>query len=747
MIESKPKKEDLSDLSVFLGMGCYRVTFEGQFRECDSTARKIFGIPHRGKDLSNYNIKDLYVVPDERKVRMKRLTDNQGKPLSGTLSVRVKVEKRYMNKLLFDICWRDDSYPDKGNYVGLVANIEDSTIFPKMFDTFPMGLYEIDGNNKVVRVNKKMLEILGYKREEDVLGEDIKKFYEIEEDLNKFISSLKAEKRRYAHDILKLKHANNKTIDVECFTQDINDFELARWGMAVDVTKRERYYRALDRMPTGFYHIKHERVTQCNNHFAKILGFEKIDEAIGIDTRDFFVDMEAKKRYFRDLKKADKRNEALQNYEFEIKKANSGEIATISVDSHVIKDSSGKVIGREGTIRDITQEVRLKKRVKKSEEILEKITADINKLIHTFLHPVLKFSGNSELLHLLSDALYKSIKPKKTPLNSDVNELGKMLISKLIEQKNNLPEINEDILANKIQNSLSEYEKSYHLIVSTLNEKFTEIVNVFDYSLQKEKSKILLGGAIRDAALWILIELNTIGKNKVKPFIKEEFIELVQDILFSYLIQAAKILESETQIMKRNVEALRAYIGLQKQRNYTFIERDIGAILEENIELFKPILLEEDIKIEYNCIGNLKAEISPNDIDRVICNLFHNARKYSFRGKRRFVKVEAKELTHKNKIEFSIESFGIPIMQEEIESGDIWRFGYRGELAINTDRDGTGVGLADSKDVIEAHGGQIFLSSIAASDETEPPEYKVPYLTKVTIRLPKTVNRGGENEN
>jgi signal transduction histidine kinase len=88
-------------------------------------------------------------------------------------------------------------------------------------------------------------------------------------------------------------------------------------------------------------------------------------------------------------------------------------------------------------------------------------------------------------------------------------------------------------------------------------------------------------------------------------------------------------------------------------------------------------------------------------------------------------------------VEFSISSYGIPIRKEEIESGSIWKFCFRSELAYATDRDGTGVGLADAKEVIEKHQGEISIKSEPVRDDGDPPQYKVPYLTTVTIRIPR----------
>jgi signal transduction histidine kinase len=100
-------------------------------------------------------------------------------------------------------------------------------------------------------------------------------------------------------------------------------------------------------------------------------------------------------------------------------------------------------------------------------------------------------------------------------------------------------------------------------------------------------------------------------------------------------------------------------------------------------------------------------------------------------------------------VEISIQSFGVPIKKEEIDNGDIWKFGTRGELAYVYDREGIGAGLTDAKDVIEAHQGEISITSEPPGKlkENESPGYKVPYLTTVIINLPKKKKKGEINGN
>lgn len=739
-MEVNIEKKSISKVAQFLGMGFYSVKANGKFIEADSNARKIFGIPQEETDLSKYSIGDLYIFPAERKLRLDKLNASKGSPIRSTLPLRVNGK----NKLLFDQCWWcDSSDNDEKCFAGLIADIEDRVIFPKMFDEFPMGVYQLDDDDKFVHVNKKTLDILGFREEKDLIGKSIGEFYVNLEDLKDFSDQVR--KDGHAHEVLKFKNVHKKIIDLEFFAENINQFKKARWGMLRDVTTRERYFKALDKMPTGYYYIEyhkkakykhHGRIVQCNAQFAKILGVDNKDDLIGKDVTIFYASKEEGEEYFKLLDEADKKNEPVLGYHFRLKRADNQEIVHIEVDSHLIKEN-GKVIGREGTIRDISEKVELEEKVKNTEKRLNGITADINNLMHTFLHPVLKFSGHSGLLYQLGKILFKSIR-HKTHGKTNIRELGK-------ELENELTKVQRELV------NISDISES----AAVLAPKFEKIINIFDYNLDKaEENKILVDKANRDTALWILEDLelaeffnDSIKKGKLMDVITDEFIEYLQNILFDYLIRTANILQNETLVMRREVEALRRYIGLREKREYEFRRLNLGKILVENIEIFEPILAQKDIEIEHQLTGDLVANISEIDIDRVICNLLHNASKYSHEGPGRTVRIKAKELHPENALEFSIESYGIPIKKEELESGKIFEFGFRSNLAYKTDRDGTGVGLADAKEVIEAHNGEITITSKPVRNDGDLPKYKVPYITTVTVRLPKTQKKGEENEN
>lgn len=728
------ERDDIIKVAKFLGMGFYRVTEAGWFIEAGPNARSLFGIPlEKETDLSKYSIKDLYIFPAERELRIKKLRDSGGKPISSVLSVRVKGETR----LLFDQIWYDGEYNGEQCYAGLVKGIKDRVLFPKMFEKFPMGVYELDEENQIVYFNEKAQEIFGFTSPAGLLGKNIAEFYANPEDLEQF--SEKVRDDGHAHKVMKFKDAEGKIKELECFTALIDEFQTAQWGMIHDVTRRELYYRALDKMPTAYYYVEYNKneehqhkgkILHCNEQFARLLGIAHKEELIGQDVSQYFAYPEKGVAYFRALVEADKKGYPVLDYLFEFRRADNGEIVYVSVDAHLVKDK-GRVIGREGTLRDIGEKLELERQVKEEQERLDRITADINNLIHTFLHPVLKFSGHAELFNQSGHLLYQSIRHKRAG-KTNLTDLARELEDKLT------------VIAKELE-VISDPTKS----AAFLRRSFEKIRNVFDFNRDRAtKSSRLLANAIRDAALQTLEELEQTGffyendkKGRLSDVVTDEFIKFLQDILFDYLLETARILQGEAEVMKREVEALRRYIGVGEKKRFEHRKFNLNKILEENIATFEPVMAQRDIKIKHEFPESLMVVASENDIDRVICNVLHNAQKYSYPGPGRYVKIEARELERENMVELSISSYGIPIKQHEIDSGKIFDFGYRGEMAYRTDRDGTGVGLADAKEVIEAHGGKITISSEPQGDNGSTPTYKVPYRTIVIIRLPKSQDK------
>ncbi len=138
----------------------------------------------------------------------------------------------------------------------------------------------------------------------------------------------------------------------------------------------------------------------------------------------------------------------------------------------------------------------------------------------------------------------------------------------------------------------------------------------------------------------------------------------------------------------------------------SFESLDLREILEGVIELIKPDAQRKQIQIESQ-LGeeNLSFKGDKGGLEEVFTNLLSNAVKYSPPDTQVQVRVE----TNPQEIEiaFSDQGIGIPAEDMELLFSEFFRSGNAKAMQV----EGTGLGLALSKKIVEIHGGEIKVES------------------------------------
>jgi signal transduction histidine kinase len=167
-----------------------------------------------------------------------------------------------------------------------------------------------------------------------------------------------------------------------------------------------------------------------------------------------------------------------------------------------------------------------------------------------------------------------------------------------------------------------------------------------------------------------------------------------------------RIIQEETSTIVALVENL---FELAKLDENTF------TILKEHIELspllrkihtkMAPAFNSEGISLDVECGEELTLYADPIRLEQILLNLLDNARKYSKAGSatRLYVTSEA------HSVVFTIKDEGIGIPQSELPH--IFERLYRVEKSRSRELGGTGLGLSIVKMLVEAHGGDISLTS------------------------------------
>ena len=164
-----------------------------------------------------------------------------------------------------------------------------------------------------------------------------------------------------------------------------------------------------------------------------------------------------------------------------------------------------------------------------------------------------------------------------------------------------------------------------------------------------------------------------------------------------------------------NVECMSSLIG-DILRTYqiedgklmlAFKKENIENIIEEEIKELDVLAQSRNVKITFNKLGGdcPLVSIDKGKIALVINNIISNAIRYSDKGREIEIKTEIEDF----ELKVSFTDFGIGIPEDQ--QGRIFSKFFRADNAIKTQADGTGLGLFISKNIIRAHGGDIWFDS------------------------------------
>ncbi len=225
--------------------------------------------------------------------------------------------------------------------------------------------------------------------------------------------------------------------------------------------------------------------------------------------------------------------------------------------------------------------------------------------------------------------------------------------------------------------------------------------------------------------------LNDITKQKEMENLKDMFLANVSHELRTPLVAieksislilskaAGEIPETQNQflaIAQRNLKRLTLLINdlldLSKleagKMQLSFENSPVEKIINESVETFNTWAKTKLINIEKNVQAGLpEVFMDPNRIIQVLNNLISNALKFTFeKGK---ILVAANLNPQSRTLEISVEDNGVGMTKESLEK--IFDKFYQVGEKIQTEVRGTGIGLSIAREIVELHGGKIWVES------------------------------------
>lgn len=168
----------------------------------------------------------------------------------------------------------------------------------------------------------------------------------------------------------------------------------------------------------------------------------------------------------------------------------------------------------------------------------------------------------------------------------------------------------------------------------------------------------------------------------------------------------ANIIMKESEVLKRKIDNILLYsVRKNETSKYRIREIDLSVLVDEVMEEMKYWLDINHFKVSVEKEENITADADADAIKQALSNLIGNAIKYSADRKQLIVRLYRKE----NVISLEVEDKGIGIPKDQVDL--IFEKFYRVKGLENESATGTGLGLSVTRDIVNAHGGKIFVES------------------------------------
>lgn len=710
--------EDEFQFCTNLPFAVYLVSKDGVFLRYNESCRKLFQLPK--EPTYQNNVSSYYIHPKDRSHNLKRLRRiKPGNWLKDvTIDLRINGEVRYVKDYTKAI-WDEDNKGIIG-MISIIINITHGGRYDKLFNDLPIGVFSFRQDEGLVNANTKFLEMHGYdsfdevyqKKQEDFSNSEIEQAelkYKLREEgrvINEQVEHIRKDGTvfRASVNAQSVKNPDGEIIGVEGFLEDISTSHM--------------YFKLVNEVPIGLYKVKinargEHIIEHCNHHFAKHRGAKSPAELIGEDIRKFHLSPAAFKRFHEALVDKDREGKYLVDYVLEAYN-DKDELRKYEVHGKVLRDEQNRIVGRVGAERDITDFIETK-------DQLTELTTDIGKVLHSY---------SSTLIHSkhTMEAVFRSI-------------ISEELLEKeghLHEQKT-LAEISHEIksLDHIIDRLIQKNEAIRHFSedeIGHVSRIFNLLKGPADRQINIQQLALIRDGAIKIKE--IVGDLS--GSNFPKELIKscrrqlEEILRLCSLVTLHRGVEA--ILEMET-----TVNNLRSFILTRVKEEEPLQRLDIYDLVQGVSKNMQEFAYNKNVEIRLNLrdIHNVSVDGYETDLVRALLNIVHNAIKYSWvrRGpSRAFVSIDGKK--DKEWLYLNFENWGVAITEEEIKSGSIFEVGYRGINSSDRRRPGTGLGLYDSKKVIEKHKGILTITSEPTLGNPKD-DYSNPFITRVSIQLPR----------
>lgn len=664
---------------------------EGKITDVNAATVKVTGVTREeliGADFFSY-----FTEPEKAREGYQRVF-KEGSVTDYPLTIRQKSGK------LIDVLYNASVYKDENdNVLGVFAAARDVTAAKQALSyarsVIEAGLdpmISIDTSGKITDVNEATARITGVSREK-LIGSDLVSYFTDPEEAKQ--GNAQVFKEGFVRDYqLTVRHVSGTLTDVlynASVYKDESDNVLGAITAVHDITDRKKvdeklhensaYARSLIEVSLDplFIISPDGKITGVNHATEKVTGVTR-EWLIDTDFSTYFTEpRKAREGYRRVLKEGE-----VRDYPLAIHHA-SGNVTDVSFNASVSKDAAGEVHGIFAVARDVTETRRLSRYARS--------------LIEASLDPLVTISPEGKIM--------------------DVNE-ATIKVTGIVREKL----IDTDFLDyfTSPKEAREGYEKvfkegsviDYPLTIRSQSGQMTDVL--FNASVYKDDKGSVLGvvAAARDnTRVKKESEDIALASKEMEAFsgsashdlraplrIIDGYAQLLFDDYSDKLDAEGKQIIANIRIgsarMKKLIEDLLEFSRLgQQEIHKEYVP--MGVMAKELAEELRLAATGREIEFRFQELPDARAD--KDTIRQVWMNLFTNAIKYT--GKKERAVIDVGSTTEADTIVYFVKDNGAGFDMKYIKK----LFGVFQRLHSIEEFEGTGVGLANIKRIVERHGG------------------------------------------
>jgi PAS domain S-box-containing protein len=698
----------------------------GELLDCNAEASRLFALPALGVVGSRVS----EIVPDHPQ---QRIVLKLAKRLLRSKSSGIQRAHLFIGARSLQISMARVVDADSGNAVavsGSVVDVSDTEPYRRLFAHVPVGVYEADVGGLIVRANRAMHALFAARWPNGLIKRRVGSLYRYAAEFADLDRRVKDDGQVVNY---KVELARD---DGQYFFASVSSVALfsdgcynGREGMIVDVTPDEVYRRTLDEAPVAFYRVTmidgRDLITECNAEFARAFGFESVDAVKGFEIKKLYHSPAAYDVFMEELRQLHARGEHISDRYLEVTGIDGREMV-IEVTARLLTDRDGSEVGRTGVIRDITDEQLLRRE-------MTALRADIGWMLHDY---GLMMSKTRHVVRTAIEALFpdpfsEHERPNSAAIDAEladaVERLSRAMDALLSRIRATLHE--RGIPSDTFDRLAADFDLlSSGSLVSEPREFRQHAYRSLAHDVAVQCEALRTGAAPREPLRAVRVSAADLERIACLAGLHQVDSDIVQ------MDQASRTLRdhltrSELRPRPRKRVVLWGLVAAAAQDLNEFA-RSEGVILQLD-----------------DRTHSAEVEVMERDVLRALGNLLHNAIKYSWwRLGTSAPRVLIRGEVVGQQVSIEYRNIGVPVPKDEIESGLVFQIGYRGRLAGERGRQGTGIGLPDALHTAHQHGGTLTLESRPAARDAPLDDYSLPFVTRAVLVLPIAPHEGDRRE-